>query len=404
MGLAHGRTLGCSATFVTHGHMDHIAALSHHAGLRSMARLPPAAVFAPVPIAKQLSSAVAALAAVSGPSPAGEVLPMECGDVVWLHGKRMPKLHAGVGLRVDGTSAGEGEAGVGDEPSGRGMPAPTGAPAGAGGVAAAEAGAAASGAGVGAGGGAEGPDVFQSLVRGRAALEGERGICVMPVPTVHRVPSQGYLIARAGKQLRADLQEAGPGAIKAAVAAGESVTQPTLEALAAVTGDTIAEGMLAQAAFRCAPVLVTECTLTGADAGPEVAVERGHTHVAQLAEAWARRQLSGRVLVLTHLSTREGAAQHCLLVRAALEEALAAEGVSLRGWRLDGGGDAVFAADTAFTGDVPEVDGEYAPDAKEWPPRSGGAALAILCADCGDDAAAGWRRPAVVCAAHAHQL
>ncbi|KAA0163671.1 hypothetical protein FNF28_04148 [Cafeteria roenbergensis] len=277
MGLAHGRTLGCSATFVTHGHMDHIAALAHHAGLRSMARLPPSAVFAPAAIAAELSSAVAALAA-------------------------------------------------------------------------------------------------------------------------------GYLIARAGKQLREDLQQAGPEAIKAASAAGETVTQPTLEILAAVTGDTIAAGMLAQPAFRCAPVLVTECTLTGPDMGPEVAAERGHTHVADLAEAWAGRQLTGRVLVLTHLSTREGPAGHCALVRAALEEALSARGVALRGWRVDGGGDAKFAAGSAFAGDVPGVDGEYAPGADTWPPRACAAAVGILCADCDDDEAAGWRRPAVVCAAHAHQL
>lgn len=226
----------------------------------------------------------------------------------------------------------------------------------------------------------------------------------MPVPTVHRVPSQGYLIARAGKQLRADLQQAGPEAIKAASAAGETVTQPTLEALAAVTGDTIAAGMLAQPAFRCAPVLVTECTLTGPDLGPDVAVERGHTHIAELAGAWARRSLTGRVLVLTHLSTREGAAEHCALVRTALEGALAAEGVELRGWRLDAGGDAAFAAGSAFAGDAPAVDGEYAPGDGSWPPRSSGAAVGILCADCDDDGVAGWRRPAVVCAAHAHQI
>uniref|UniRef100_A0A7S0JZJ6 Metallo-beta-lactamase domain-containing protein n=1 Tax=Cafeteria roenbergensis TaxID=33653 RepID=A0A7S0JZJ6_CAFRO len=397
MGLAHGRTLGCSATFVTHGHMDHIAALAHHAGLRSMARLPPSAVFAPAAIAAELSSAVAALAAVSGPSPAGEVLPVECGDVVWLHSKRVPALQAGAGLRADALpddaalrQGGERASAVGAAAAS--TPASAAAESGAGAGAAAAAAA------------AEREAAMRALVRGRSALEGRRGLCVMPIPTVHRVASQGYLIARAGKQLREDLQQAGPEAIKAASAAGETVTQPTLEILAAVTGDTIAAGMLAQPAFRCAPVLVTECTLTGPDMGPEVAAERGHTHVADLAEAWARRQLTGRVLVLTHLSTREGPAGHCALVRAALEEALSARGVALRGWRVDGGGDAKFAAGSAFAGDVPGVDGEYAPGADTWPPRACGAAVGILCADCDDDEAAGWRRPAVVCAAHAHQL
>ena len=53
-----------------------------------------------------------------------------------------------------------------------------------------------------------------------------------------------------------------------------------------------------------APLLITECTFLDDECPNERAEEKGHVHVRQFADAWARGAFRNRVILLTHFSTK----------------------------------------------------------------------------------------------------
>lgn len=350
MGIAPAAAVGSAAVFVTHGHTDHVAGLPSHASTRAMTKMSGPVVSAPPAVVGGLRAAMAAFGAMAESDHGATVEAVSPGDAVWLHGASPPTVDRGCGLDATAEAGSDGPV----------VAVPAGTP------------------------------------------PGLAGVCVLPVPTGHRVPSQGYVVVKMKQQLLERFRGDGKTLIRGARAAGEAVTElrPTL--VAAVTGDSLAAAVLGRRAFTEAPVLVTECTYADEGAGPAVARERGHTHAEELAEAWAARALRCRVLVLTHFSTRQSAAANARGVRAALEAALARRGAALAGWRLDGGGDVEWGPGVPRT-DVAaaEPGAEHAPaDAPDWPGRESDAVMAVLCADCDDDEEAGGRRPTVVCVVH----
>lgn len=389
MGLATQTAVGQPTVFVTHQHMDHVGALHMHASLRRMTGQSLPTVYTPVACRDAVEAAIGAFAAVDGSDLPVSVLAVEPGDAVSCGGGRRSTLHKGCGIRADAEL----------------LPAAAASSAPASSDSAAASSDSTAAAAAAASAGSEPRDVavrFQaeSAVRGLSGCKPAlTGVLALPVPTVHRAPSHGYALVRMSAKLLPELEGSEAAVIKARRSKGLPLSRLVPTLIAAVTGDTTAEGMLCQPAFTQAEVLVTECTFTH-EGGEASAVERGHTHVAQLARAWAARRIQGRVMVLSHFSVRDGARAHARAAREAFEAALAGAGARLLGWRADGGG----AVQWARRGPERAARGGSAVYVTAKSEPKGSMIHAVLCADCDDDEEAGWRRPAVLLALHGHAV
>lgn len=127
-------------------------------------------------------------------------------------------------------------------------------------------------------------------------------LTIKPFATVHRVDSQGYLILRQRKHLKAAWQKALPGAIAQARRAGEEVEETSSEPIIAFTGDTQIEFIEKNPEVRRAKTLFVEVTYIDDERPIEKARKWGHLHLDELIPKLS--VLENEHIVLIHLSSR----------------------------------------------------------------------------------------------------
>jgi ribonuclease Z len=81
MGIAHQRAIAQPAVFLTHGHIDHFAAIHQFAGVRNMQRMSEPAVLCPGYMTEPLESMLTAVRAMDGSAVPARVCGMEVGQV-----------------------------------------------------------------------------------------------------------------------------------------------------------------------------------------------------------------------------------------------------------------------------------------------------------------------------------
>ena len=275
--------------FLTHGHLDHVGGLHHHAATRSMQRMAVPTYFAPPCCIEPLRLCLAAHIAMQREGTIeADWVDLSPGDTVVL-GRKHTSLHraAEPGWAADDASS-----------TAPGMPelplapaTPAYAP----------------------------PKVLSTLP--------SAGVLVTPWRTEHRVPSMGFVVSHRRQKLLASLQGQSSDVIRAAKAAGQPVTEAVDTPLLAVSGDTTFPGILAGGEpALTARVLVIECTFVDATVNSvhDTQHQAGHTHLEQVAPAWAEGVFRNSHLMLVHFSPRFLPAQTAAAVGHRLATALLA--------------------------------------------------------------------------------
>lgn len=131
-------------------------------------------------------------------------------------------------------------------------------------------------------------------------VEVGRDLHLHALPTIHRVPSVGYVLVETRRKLKKEYLGL-PGKEIAELKKTVEITDNAEVPLFAYTGDTTIAGVLQHPMFLNAEVLVTECTFIDDTVDEKTAEERGHIHLDQLIEH--QDKFKGK-LVLTHFSPR----------------------------------------------------------------------------------------------------
>jgi len=134
-----------------------------------------------------------------------------------------------------------------------------------------------------------------------------KGIEAVAVRSVHRVPSLAWTVRRSTMRLAAEFADLSGVQIQALRAQGKTVTEPHVETVLCVTGDTTIELFDREPLVRQAKVLVHEVTSWDDRRGVEHTRKWGHTHVDEMIERAER--FEGDALVLVHRSARHSKAQ-----------------------------------------------------------------------------------------------
>ncbi|MEM6673589.1 MAG: MBL fold metallo-hydrolase [Planctomycetota bacterium] len=149
-----------------------------------------------------------------------------------------------------------------------------------------------------------------------------RDLGVRPFETVHRVPSQGYLLERVSKRLAEEHRGIAPEAIAEMKREGVVVDEVVREPVIAISGDTTIEGLTRNPEVLRAPRLVVEATFLDELVDADKAEQWGHIHLDHIA-AIAER-IECRALLLNHVSARYSGAEARRLVDQRLPPDLAA--------------------------------------------------------------------------------
>ncbi|WIA08912.1 hypothetical protein OEZ85_008330 [Tetradesmus obliquus] len=147
-------------------------------------------------------------------------------------------------------------------------------------------------------------------------IELETGHIVRCFPTVHPVPSQGYILYSLRKKLKAELVGRSQEEIKELRQAGQEVTDTYQIPEVAFTGDTSGElfEQDGNADMYRAKLLIVECTFVDESVSWEQARERGHIHITDL--VMHAHKFHNEAILLVHFSPRYKRQQ----ILAALEE------------------------------------------------------------------------------------
>lgn len=126
---------------------------------------------------------------------------------------------------------------------------------------------------------------------------------VRSFPTIHRVPSQGYVIGEKRKRLKPEFigvegQKLGELRRQGVVFEDEAEVL-----LVAFTGDTTAKVFDKDIEALRAKVLITECTFINGDVTIQEAHKKGHVHLDELVEREAKFS-SNEAILLAHFSHR----------------------------------------------------------------------------------------------------
>ena len=133
-------------------------------------------------------------------------------------------------------------------------------------------------------------------------IELDRQFAVEPFGTVHRVPSQGYLLYQKRKRLREEWRGASPEDIRAERVAGRDPNEEFWEPVVAFTGDTKIEFIDQSPAVAEAKILFVEVTFWDEAKPVEHARSWGHIHLEELLVVLPR--LRCERIVLIHASIR----------------------------------------------------------------------------------------------------
>jgi len=124
-----------------------------------------------------------------------------------------------------------------------------------------------------------------------------------PFRSPHRAPCQGYGIWSVRRHLRDEFGHLPMEELRRLrVEEGVEIEEESIEAIVAFTGDTTIDVVESTEVVRQARLLIMEATFLDERVSPEQARERGHVHLAQIAE---RADLfENEALLLTHFSAR----------------------------------------------------------------------------------------------------
>jgi len=144
---------------------------------------------------------------------------------------------------------------------------------------------------------------------------------VMPLPTYHRIVSQGYTVFEKRTRLKDEYRGMPPAELISAKSRGEVIEQTMEEPIFSFSGDTKIEYVLNHEAVRNSKILFLECTYLDEKRNVERAREWGHIHLDEIvahADAFQNERL-----VLIHFSRRFRYQEIRDLVRAKLPSHLA---------------------------------------------------------------------------------
>jgi ribonuclease Z len=123
-----------------------------------------------------------------------------------------------------------------------------------------------------------------------------------PFPTVHRVPSQGYLVYQKRKRLKEEYRGEGEALILAARRNGIDPNETYLEPIVAFTGDTQIDFLDLDEEVKRAKILFVECTFWDEAKPVEHARKWGHLHIDELIQRLP--ELTSEKIMLIHASVR----------------------------------------------------------------------------------------------------
>lgn len=129
-----------------------------------------------------------------------------------------------------------------------------------------------------------------------------KGWSVRPFPTIHRVPSQGYMLVETRQKLLQELEGRSSEEIGILRKQGVTVTQKKEVVRLAYTGDTKVEVLDNVPELTTCDVLVMEATFLGQDHSAEFAAQRGHTHLNGFVER--KDSFKNKEVLLVHFSAR----------------------------------------------------------------------------------------------------
>jgi len=121
-------------------------------------------------------------------------------------------------------------------------------------------------------------------------------------PTVHTVPSVGFVVWDRRKKLLPELQHLTGDQIRDLRLAGHEVTREVRMPLAAYTGDTAPGGLDQYPPVYDAQILITEMTFFRPEHRKEKIHKFGHIHLDDIAERADR--FHNELIILAHFSTR----------------------------------------------------------------------------------------------------
>lgn len=130
----------------------------------------------------------------------------------------------------------------------------------------------------------------------------EKDFEVSSFRTVHRVPSQGYMVSRKKKKLKLDYRKLPQEELMKRIKAGDDVNEIQTENIFAFTGDTQIEFL---DTFKTpVDVLFMETTFIDELRSVDAARKWGHIHI----DEWKQKiaDLPAKKIVLIHLSSRYG--------------------------------------------------------------------------------------------------
>ena len=120
--------------------------------------------------------------------------------------------------------------------------------------------------------------------------------------TIHRVPSQGYVIGETRKRLKPEFVGLDGWRLGEMRRQGVVFEDEVEVLLIAFTGDTTAEVFDQDIEALRARVLITECTFINGDVTIEEAHKKGHVHMDELVQREGRFQ--NEAILLVHFSHR----------------------------------------------------------------------------------------------------
>lgn len=147
------------------------------------------------------------------------------------------------------------------------------------------------------------PDFEIRVINPGETVDIRKDLAIRPFKTIHRIPSQGYVIFSVRHKLRPEYRRLSGREIGTLRKSGVQVTRRVEVPLVAFTGDTQAavfDERGAEEALR-AKVLITECTFLG-DFPVRKAQKRGHVHMDELGDR--ARLFENEAVVLAHFSRR----------------------------------------------------------------------------------------------------
>ena len=121
-------------------------------------------------------------------------------------------------------------------------------------------------------------------------------------PTVHTVPSVGYIVWDRRRKLRADLVGRPQNEIRELATSGVDVTQEVRLPLVCYAGDTAPAGLDSDPAVYESQILITELTFFRPEHRREKIHKFGHTHLDDIVERADRFQ--NEKIIFAHFSTR----------------------------------------------------------------------------------------------------